>query len=331
MENQLISIIIPLYNARGYIDHIVPCVMQQTYPNLEILLVNDGSTDDTLEKCQQYQRQDARIRVLSQENGGVSAARNRGLAEAKGEYISFVDADDYLKPDFIETLYRCAVQEDCDVVCADYVETLGSYDLTPLNGTFPAPRAERTIESHIDVLRDYCKNTDQYGAIACAKLWARPLAQKERFDKLRYGEDTLYTQSTLRHAKRIKLLGYQGYYYIRWDLSATKHTPLNDYGRLTDYVTLKKEMVRICAGVQDKTLLHTFQEQYASAIVTVARATIEMPPAESREIQRKILQELKEERLFPLLPFPKRVELFLYRYCNPLYRAAMKRHLAMQS
>ena len=191
MENQLISIIIPLYNARGYIDHIVPCVMQQTYPNLEILLVNDGSTDDTLEKCQAYQAHDGRIRVLSQKNGGVGAARNYGLAEARGDYVSFVDGDDYLKPDFIETLYRCAVQENCDVVCADYVETLGSYDLTPLNGTFPAPRAERTIESHIDVLRDYCKNTDQYGAIACAKLWARPLAQKERFDKLRYGEDTL--------------------------------------------------------------------------------------------------------------------------------------------
>ena len=330
MKNQLISIIIPLYNARGYIDHIVPCVMQQTYPNLEILLVNDGSTDDTLEKCQQYQRQDARIRVLSQENGGVSAARNRGLAEAKGEYISFVDADDYLKPDFIEVLYRAATTEGCDVVCSDYLET-GSYDLAPLDSGSP-PRTERTIESCTDVLRDYCKNTDQYGAVVWAKLWKRTLAQSEQFNQqMHYGEDTLYVQRTLHHAKRIKLLCYRGYYYIRWDLSATKRTPLNDYGRLTDYVTLKKEMVRICAGVQDETLLHTFQEQYASAIVTVARATIEMPPAESREIQRKILQELKEGRLFPLLPFPKRVELFLYRYCNPLYRAAMKRHLAMQS
>ena len=154
MENQLISIIIPLYNAQGYIDHIVPCVMQQTYPNLEILLVNDGSTDDTLEKCQAYQAHDGRIRVLSQKNGGVGAARNYGLAQARGDYVSFVDADDYLKPDFIEVLYRAATAEGCDVVCADYVETLGSYDLTPLNGTFPAPRAERTIESHIDVLRD---------------------------------------------------------------------------------------------------------------------------------------------------------------------------------
>lgn len=330
MENQLISIIIPLYNAQGYIDHIVPCVMQQTYPNLEILLVNDGSTDGTLSKCQQYQHQDARIRVLSQENGGVSAARNRGLAEAKGEYISFVDADDYLKPDFIEVLYRAATAEDCDVVCSDCLEAV-SYDLTSL-GSGSSPRTERTIESHTDVLRDYCKNTDQYGAVVWAKLWKRTLAQSEQFNRqMHYGEDTLYVQRTLHHAKRIKLLCYQGYYYIRWDLSATKRTPLNDYGRLTDYVTLKKEMVRICAGVQDETLLHTFQEQYASAIVTVARATIEMPPAESREIQRKILQELKEERLFPLLPFPKRVELFLYRYCNPLYRAAMKRHLAMQS
>ena len=199
----------------------------------------------------------------------------------------------------------------------------------------PIPFSARsfpTIESCTDVLKDYCKNTDQYGAIACAKLWKRTLAQSEQFNRqMHYGEDTLYVQRTLHHAKRIKLLRYRGYYYIRWDLSATKRKPLNDYGRLMDYVTLKKEMVRICAGVQDETLLHAFQEQYASAIVTVARATIEMPPAESREIQRKILQELKEGRLFPLLPFPKRVELFLYRYCNPLYRAAMKRHLAMQS
>lgn len=330
MTDELISIIIPLYNAENYVDKILPCILGQTYTALEILLVNDGSTDGTLSKCQQYQRQDARIQVLSQENGGVSAARNRGLAEAKGEYISFVDADDYLKPDFIEVLYRAATAEGCDVVCSDYLET-GSYDLAPL-GNGSSPRTERTIESHTDVLRDYCKNTDQYGAIACAKLWKRTLAQSEQFNRqMHYGEDTLYVQRTLHHAKRIKLLCYQGYYYIRWDLSATKRKPLNDYGRLTDYVTLKKEMVRICAGVQDETLLHAFQEQYASAIVTVARATIEMPPAESREIQRKILQELKEGRLFPLLPFPKRVELFLYRYCNPLYRAAMKRHLAMQS
>lgn len=330
MTDELISIIIPLYNAENYVDKILPCILGQTYTALEILLVNDGSTDGTLSKCQQYQRQDARIRVLSQKNGGVSAARNRGLAEAKGEYISFVDADDYLKPDFIEVLYRAATAEGCDVVCSDYLET-DSYDLAPL-GNGSSPRTERTIESHTEVLQDYCKNTDQYGAIACAKLWKRTLAQSEQFNQqMHYGEDTLYVQRTLHHAKRIKLLCYRGYYYIRWDLSATKHTPLNDYGRLTDYVTLKKEMVRICAGVQDETLLHTFQEQYASAIVTVARATIEMPPAESREIQRKILQELKEERLFPLLPFPKRVELFLYRYCNPLYRAAMKRHLAMQS
>lgn len=329
MTDELVSIIIPLYNAEKYVDKILPCVLGQTYSALEILLVNDGSTDATLAKCQQYQRQDARVRVLSQENGGVSAARNRGLAEAKGEYISFVDADDYLKPDFIEVLYRAATTEDCDVVCSDLIETTDGYNLPEDSST---PRTERTVENPAEVLRDYRKNTDQYGAVVWAKLWKRTLAQSEQFNRqMHYGEDTLYVQKALHHAKRIKLLRYQGYYYIRWDLSATKGKPLNDYGRLMDYVTLKKELVRICTEEQDEALLRSFREQYASAVVTVARATIEMSPAESREIQRKLLQALKEEQLLPLLPFPKRMELFLYRYCKPLYRAAMKRHLAAQS
>lgn len=329
MTDELVSIIIPLYNAEKYVDKILPCVLGQTYSALEILLVNDGSSDGTLAKCQQYQRQDARVRVLSQENGGVSAARNRGLAEAKGEYISFVDADDYLKPDFIEVLYRAATAEDCDVVCSDLIEATDGYNLPEDSA---ASRAERTIENPAEVLRDYCKNTDQYGAVVWAKLWKRELAQSEQFNRqMHYGEDTLYVQKALHHAKRIKLLRYRGYYYIRWDLSATKRKPLNDYGRLMDYVTLKKELVDICAEVQDEALLRTLREQYASAIVTVARATIEMSPAESREIQLKLLQELKEGQLLPLLPFPKRMELFLYKYCKPLYRAAMKRHLASQS
>ena len=100
----LVSIIVPIYNAEKYIISCISCIQKQTYLHLEIILINDGSTDNSLNICQQLQLQDKRIKIINQENKGASIARLEGIKQAKGEYLAFVDSDDIIEPDYIELL-----------------------------------------------------------------------------------------------------------------------------------------------------------------------------------------------------------------------------------
>ena len=101
----LISVIVPVYNIIEYLPRCVHSITSQTYENLELLLVDDGSTDGTGELCDRLAAEDGRIRVFHKENGGSSSARNLGISQAKGEYLGFVDSDDYVEPDMYERLY----------------------------------------------------------------------------------------------------------------------------------------------------------------------------------------------------------------------------------
>ena len=105
MEENLISIIIPVYNAEKYLDYCITSILKQTYRTFELILINDGSTDKSEEICLRYQQKDNRICLISKTNEGVSSARNAGLCNSTGEYITFVDADDYLEHNYLEVLY----------------------------------------------------------------------------------------------------------------------------------------------------------------------------------------------------------------------------------
>ena len=113
--NELISIIVPVYNIKEYLPRCVDSLREQTYPNIEILLVDDGSTDGTGALCDELAAKDERIRVFHKENGGSSSARNIGLSKAQGEYIGFVDSDDYVEPDMYECLYRALQEQDAQI------------------------------------------------------------------------------------------------------------------------------------------------------------------------------------------------------------------------
>lgn len=118
MENDRLSIIIPIYNVGAYLERSIQSVLNQTYRELEIILINDGSTDDSLEICQRYAALDSRIKLISQTNQGASAARRNGVRLATGRYIGFVDPDDYIDADFYEKLMGC--RADFDVVIAQW-------------------------------------------------------------------------------------------------------------------------------------------------------------------------------------------------------------------
>ena len=132
-DSELISLIIPVHNVEKYLYECIESVICQTYTNLEIILIDDGSKDKSGEICEEYGKKDNRIIVIHQENGGVSSARNIGLEVAKGKYISFVDSDDYIEKTFIEELYKKIKENDAQIsMCGlnkidDNNEILGTY------------------------------------------------------------------------------------------------------------------------------------------------------------------------------------------------------------
>ena len=118
-QQPLVSVIIPVYNVEQYLDECVQSVLTQTYQNVEIILVDDGSTDSSGAMCDQYAVQDARVQVIHKENGGLSSARNCGFDNATGEYVYFLDSDDYIVSSALETLLTAAIQNQADVVFFD--------------------------------------------------------------------------------------------------------------------------------------------------------------------------------------------------------------------
>ena len=118
----LISLVVPIYNVENYLWSCLDSIAKQTYSNIEILLVNDGSPDGSATICQEFVAKDSRFRYIEKENGGLSDARNAGIAEAKGEFLSFVDSDDWIEPTYVEDLYRAALLNDAEVVVSNYQE-----------------------------------------------------------------------------------------------------------------------------------------------------------------------------------------------------------------
>ncbi|MBR1540013.1 MAG: glycosyltransferase [Clostridia bacterium] len=122
MEEELISIIVPVYKVEKYLDKCINSIVSQTYKNLEVILVDDGSPDSCGKMCDEWTQKDTRIKVIHKENGGLSDARNFGLDCAKGKYIQFVDSDDYIEKDMIEFLYKNLKENNADIsICSNYM------------------------------------------------------------------------------------------------------------------------------------------------------------------------------------------------------------------
>ena len=120
MKNELISIIVPVYNVENYLRQCLDSIMGQTYQNFECLLINDGSPDHSADICREYISKDSRFLYFEKENGGVSSARNLGIEHSKGEYITFIDSDDWVDSDYLEVLYNALIDENADVSVSIY-------------------------------------------------------------------------------------------------------------------------------------------------------------------------------------------------------------------
>ncbi len=120
-SEELVSVIVPIYKVEEYLRECVDSIINQTYKNLEIILVDDGSPDNCGEICEEYARNDSRVTVYHKENGGLSDARNYGMARSHGEYITFVDSDDVIKENFVEALMELIHKYNADIAVSPYI------------------------------------------------------------------------------------------------------------------------------------------------------------------------------------------------------------------
>lgn len=193
----LVSVIVPIYNVEKYIADCIESIVGQTYRELEIILVDDGTRDRSGVICDQYQGKDARIRVIHKENGGLSDARNTGIQEASGKYLLFVDGDDSIAPDCVQKTVECAESNQADVVIFDFQE------IEEATGRMDVRSADLLKDAVLDSTKEPVLLTASPSA--CNKLYRRDLWVQTglKFPLNRHYEDLSTIPKLLVHAKRV--------------------------------------------------------------------------------------------------------------------------------
>lgn len=213
MTGKLISVIVPVYKVEKYLEKCVDSIISQTYDNLEIILVNDGSPDKCPHICDRYKETDGRIKVIHKENGGLSSARNAGLAMCSGEYIAFIDSDDCIAEDYIEKLYSAMETENADIAICDFLYTglLAQY-----NKKYNSLRFPRFIANGREMLHRYYEYENGTAlVVAWGKLYRRELFRTLRYPVGRIHEDEFVFAELMLNCKKAVWIEDKLYFYLQ--------------------------------------------------------------------------------------------------------------------
>lgn len=208
MNNDLITIVIPIYNVEKYLNECIESLLKQTYKNIEIILVDDGSPDKCGEICDIYALKDNRIKVIHKENGGLSDARNHGIEAATGKYITFIDSDDYVSEKYIEKLYNAIIENDAKISQCSLIKVKDNHEEIEKIGY----NKDIKIKSGNDMIKDLCMG--YWGTIiACSKLYHMELFRTIRFPIGKVHEDAFVTYKVLYNLDKIAIINDGLYYY----------------------------------------------------------------------------------------------------------------------
>lgn len=210
MNNAKISVIVPIYKVENYLEKCITSIINQTYKNLEIILVDDGSPDRCGDICDKFAKMDNRIKVIHKENGGLSSARNSGIDISTGDYISFIDSDDWISNDLYETLITILNEEnDIDIIeykskeVSEREINLKIYDTK----SYEIFNNEGALKSHF--------NSKYFYISACSKIYKKNLFDNIKFPIGKLAEDLHTTYKLFYKARKLAYIDYTGYYYYR--------------------------------------------------------------------------------------------------------------------
>lgn len=207
--SERISVIVPVYKVEPYLDRCVQSIVDQTYTNLEIILVDDGSPDNCPAMCDAWAEKDSRIRVIHKENGGLSDARNAGMAIARGEYLAFIDSDDWIAPEMLTGLHR-AMQRDNSDIAACTVEMVWE------GGT---PSRLLTVQTNCVLNREEAQRALLKETLLKQPVWYKLYRRKSiehiLFEVGKYHEDIFWSYQAIGAANRVSVIDYVGYFYLQ--------------------------------------------------------------------------------------------------------------------
>ncbi|MBO5292313.1 MAG: glycosyltransferase family 2 protein [Lachnospiraceae bacterium] len=327
---QRISVIIPVYNVEKYLGTAVKSVQCQTYPHLEIVLVDDGSTDRSGAICDELAGKDERIRVIHQENGGLTAAWKRGAAEATGEYVGFVDSDDWVEPDMYERLFAEAQKQGADIVCCGIHHVFEGETHKPWDDEMRLPKKVYTKEELAAEVYPVLLNDGSFMGRSLQPNRVSKLVKRQLIlnnmdlcdNRVSVGEDFQFSLSIITEAEKIAVLpGFLPYYYRVNEASMT-----GGYDR--SYLDKIKYMKQQMERISDRKGVYDFRQQITNdflclTVLHIKGEIVRNKDAgfwENRRNMKRICNDSEVKRALTLYQMPKLTA------AEKLFLCFMKRH-----
>ncbi len=280
MGKQL-SIIVPVYNVQAYIKKCIQSILSQKFKDFELILIDDGSKDKSGYICDEYAKLDTRIKVIHKENEGLSSARNIGLKNAEGEYIGFVDSDDWIHENMYYDLINTAINEKSDIVQCKYIKVFDKDTNINLLGTYKIKNYK-----HIDCLYNLYDENYPETVVCWNKIYKRELFNDIEFPLKKIHEDEFTTHKVLYKAKKFTMLENQYYFYRQRDGSIMSEKV--SYRKL-DKLEALKEKVDFMKDINEGLYLNAIK-QYLNFLRKIYFIFQEQFPRDT-----KLLQELRKE------------------------------------
>ena len=235
MTHPFVSIIVPIYNVEPYLRGCLDSLLNQTFKDFEVIMVDDGATDSSGAIADEYAQKDKRFSVIHQKNKGLSGARNTGLKVAKGSYISFLDSDDYFHPDFLNLMMQVAQNEQTDVVFCNLAHTSSLYQKMQAGLKLTDFKLTRYFKPFTDFLKEKSLITQ-----VCVKLYKKSVLGDLTFKEGIYFEDVLFTTLFMGRAKNAVHINAPLYYYYT-NPTSIMHTAFNEK-KVMSYITVIDEI-----------------------------------------------------------------------------------------
>lgn len=261
----LLSIIVPVYKVEQYLPKCIESILNQSFKDFELILVDDGSPDDSGKICDNYAKQDNRIRVMHKENGGLSSARNAGLDIAQGEYIGFVDSDDWIHEEMYQLLYTLAKKRNADIVQCEFKEVFKEV----FEEQVEAEEIKKSLIQEFMPLEAMRRIYTTYGTltiIMCNKLYRRKVFEKNRFEVGRIYEDEFIIHKVLNAANKVVHIGKALYYYRQTNNSITRD---KFNMRKMDYILALEQRALFFEEIGEQRLLEYTWLRYENILVNI--------------------------------------------------------------